>query len=42
MDIVVFMIDLILHIDQHLLAFVNNHGAGGSQRSPSIKQRKRP
>ena len=27
MDIVVFLIDLILHIDQHLLAFVNDHGA---------------
>ena len=26
MDIVVFLIDLILHIDQHLLAFVNDHG----------------
>ena len=27
MDIVVFLIDLILHIDQHLLTFVNDHGA---------------
>lgn len=27
MDFVVFLIDLILHIDQHLLAFVNDHGA---------------
>lgn len=27
MDILVFLIDLILHIDRHLLAFVINHGA---------------
>ena len=27
MDILVFLIDLILHIDQHLLTFVNDHGA---------------
>ena len=27
MDILVFLIDLILHIDRHLLAFVNDHGA---------------
>ena len=27
MDIVVFLFDLILHIDRHLLAFVNDHGA---------------
>lgn len=27
MDILVFLIDLILHIDQHLLAFINDHGA---------------
>lgn len=27
MDIIVFLIDLILHIDQHLLTFVNDHGA---------------
>ena len=27
MDIVVFLIDLILHVDQHLLTFVNDHGA---------------
>ena len=27
MDILVFLIDLILHIDQHLLAIVNDHGA---------------
>ena len=27
MDILVFLIDFILHIDQHLLAFVNDHGA---------------
>ena len=27
MDIVVFLIDFILHIDRHLLAFTNDHGA---------------
>lgn len=27
MDILVFLIDLILHADRHLLAFVNDHGA---------------
>ena len=27
MDILIFLIDLILHIDQHLLTFVNDHGA---------------
>lgn len=27
MDIVLFLIDLILHIDRHLLTFVNDHGA---------------
>lgn len=27
MDILIFLIDLILHIDRHLLTFVNDHGA---------------
>lgn len=27
MDILVFLIDLILHIDRRLLAFINDHGA---------------
>ena len=27
MDILVFLIDLILHVDRHLLAFINDHRA---------------
>ncbi len=33
MNIVVFLIGLILHIDQYLLTFVNGHGTWVSRRS---------